>query len=168
MTTMKKTTFRNEKGFALLAAIIASMILIAVAMLVINMSVGDALTSTLTMGNKKAMLAAESGIDQVIQNFNPNSTLDQLALNGKYTTTCLTNPNPSTYNFQSIPNATDHTTKVAICSPVQTGTPVIIPGNSTCWANVRYQVSVVGENTSYNSQAQIDVGIGFGPVWICP
>ena len=52
-------------------------------------------------------MAAESGIDQVIQNFNPNSTLDQLALNGTYTTTCLTNPNPSTYNFQSIPNATD-------------------------------------------------------------
>ena len=127
MTTMKKTTFRNEKGFALLAAIIASMILIAVAMLVINMSVGDALTSTLTMGNKKAMLAAESGIDQVIQNFNPNSTLDQLALNGIYTTTCLTNPNPSTYNFQSIPNATDHTTRLRFALRYRPARPLSYP-----------------------------------------
>ena len=93
MTTIKKTTLSNEKGFALLAAIIASLILLAVAMLVINMSTGDLMSSSMTVGSKKALAAAESGISTVIQNFSPDASRDALAVAGNYTTNCQTNPN---------------------------------------------------------------------------
>ena len=69
MYTMKETTLRNEKGFALLAAIIASLILLAVGMLVINMSAGDLISSSMSVGNKKASIAVESGIFTLVETF---------------------------------------------------------------------------------------------------
>ena len=110
---MKKTILNNEKGFALLAAIIASMILLAVAMLVMNMSAGDLISSSMTVGNKKAFAAAESGINYLVQNFSPDSTTWTA---NYYTTNCsATNPY---YNWPTIPGGTDNNTEFVICSPL--------------------------------------------------
>lgn len=170
MATTKKTTLSNEKGFALLAAIIASMILLAVAMLIINMSVGDLISSSMTVGNKKGLAAAESGVNKVLQSFDPsNPTNDALAQAGSYTTDCVTNPTNPTYQWLSIPGGADANTQFAVCTPVMRYLPFLNPpgysiGSDTEMGYVRYDVSVVGKNTSYGSTAQVDFGIGFGPV----
>jgi len=164
MATIKKTTLHNEKGFALLAAIIASLILLAVAMIVINMSVGDLTTTSMTVGNKKALAAAESGVHQVIKDFNYDYTTWTAANN--YTTDCATNPTNPTYIWRSIPGGTDTNTMFAVCAPVVSSMPsVSVPGYEiNKWGYIRYDVSVVGKNTTYGSNAQIDIGVGYGPV----
>jgi hypothetical protein len=164
MAIMKKTTLRNEKGFALLAAIIASLILLAVALLIINMSVGDLKASSMTVGNKKALVATESGIHQLIKDFSTDPTTWTTANN--YTTDCVTNPTNPTYIWRSIPGGTDTNTKFAICTPAVSSMPTLnVPGFAIGqWGYVRFDVSVVGENTTYGSKNQIDVGIGYGPV----
>jgi hypothetical protein len=164
MATIKITTLRNEKGFALLAAIIASLILLAVGMLVINMATGDLIATSMTVGNKKALAATESGIHRLIQDFNPDSTTWTAANN--YTTDCASNPTDPTYIWRSIPGGTDPNTRFAICAPTVSSMPFIpFPGFALGeWGMMRYDVTVVGENTSYNSQDTVNVGVGYGPV----
>lgn len=164
MDTMKKMNLRNERGFALMAAIIACLILLALGMLVINMSTGDLRSSVMTVGNKKSLAATESGIHRVIQDFNPPAALAYA------TTDCATNPTNPSYNWQSISSGAsvgiDANTRFAVCAPTASDMPpVSIPGSAIDeWAMMRYNGSIVGENTSYNSLTKVDIGIGFGPV----
>jgi 1,4-dihydroxy-2-naphthoyl-CoA synthase len=37
-------------------------------------------------------------------------------------------------------------------------------GGGQTWGQTRYDVTVTGENTSYNSRAQVSVGLGYGPI----
>lgn len=160
MATINKMTISNEKGFALLAAIIASLILLAVGMLVINMATGDLIATSTIVGNKKALAAAESGIHQVIQDFNSDSSTWIVGANSY--SDCAN----SSYNWRSIPGGTDANTKFAICTPVVSNMPPVpIPGSAMGeWGYMRYTVGVLGENTNYGSRAQIDIGVGYGPV----
>jgi Tfp pilus assembly protein PilX len=162
MTTMKKTTLSNEKGFALVAAIIASLILLAVGILVINMSTGDLRSSAVTVGSKKALSATESGICRLVQDFSPDSSTWTAANN--FTTNC-TAASP-TYIWRSIAGGTDASTQFAVCAPTASSLPPLpIPGYAIeDWAMMRYDSRIVGKNTTYNSSATVDVGIGYGPV----
>jgi hypothetical protein len=164
MTTIKITTLNNEKGFALLAAIIASLILLAVGMLVINMAVGDLAATSMTVGNRKALAATESAVHRLIQDFNPDGTTWTAANN--YTTDCATNPTNPSYIWRSIPGGTDTNTRFAVCAPTGSSMPLIpFPGSALGeWGMMRYDVVVVGQNTTYNSQDSVTVGIGYGPV----
>jgi hypothetical protein len=164
MVTIKIKTLSNEKGFALLAAILASLILLAVGMLVINMAVGDLTATSMTVGNKKALAATESGIHQLIRDFNPDPTTWTAANN--YTTDCATNPTNPTYIWRSIPGGTDAATRFAICTPTPSPMSFIpFPGSAIGeWGMMRYDATVVGGNTSYNSQDTVTIGIGYGPV----
>ena len=170
MATIKIKTLSNEKGFALLAAILASLILLAVGMLVINMATGDLLTTKMTVGNKKALAATESGIHQLIRDFNPDPTTWTAANN--YSphqdgsgTVCGTEQY-SIYLWRSVPSGTDATTRFAICTPTPSSMSFIpFPGSALGeWGMMRYDTTVVGGNTSYNSQEIVTVGIGYGPV----
>ena len=164
MATIKITTLSNEKGFALLAAIIASLILLAVGMLVINMSVGDLLTTKMTVGNKKALAATESGIHQLIRDFNSDTPTWTAANN--YTTDCATNPTNPTYIWRSIPGGTDPNTRFAICAPLESSKPCpdVTGSDMKDWTYHCYDVSMVGENTNYGSRTQIGIGVKYGPV----
>lgn len=159
-----KMIFNNEKGFALIAAIIACLILLAVGLLVINMSTGDLRSSSATVGNKKSLAATESGVHRLIQDFNPGSALAYA------TTDCVANPDNPSYNWQSISSGDsagiDANTQYAVCAPTESGLPPLaIPGSAIDeWAMMRYNASVVGNNTSYNSLTRVNIGIGFGPV----
>ena len=175
MTTMKKTALGNEKGFALLAAIIASLILLAVALLIINMSVGDLAATSMTVGNKKSLAASESGVHYVIPNFNPDPTT-WTAANNYSPLVDVDNhqfgtDNYNLYIWQSIPNGTDTNTQYAICTPVKLPRTTSTPGNAlggggtgTGFGYIIYNISVIGKNTTYGSKSQIDVGIGYGPI----
>ncbi len=162
MADVNKLILGNEKGFALVAAIIASLIILAVSILVINMSTGDLRTSAASVGNKKALAAAESGIHKLMEDFNPDQTTWTAA--NSYSTACATaNPN---YIWRNIASGNDDNTQFAICAPTANDQPPLsIPGYSTDdWAMVRYNSTVVGRNTAYNSSVAVDIGIGYGPV----
>jgi hypothetical protein len=173
---MKKTICNNEKGFALVMAIIGCLILLAVGLLVINMSTGDLIGSSMTVGNKKALVAMESGVHRLLQDFSTDAT----------TWTSLHNYSPmydnnlhlcgadnyaaANYIFVQIPGGTDSTSQFAICAPLERSdvAPMAVSGYGMGFVDGmfyhRYDTTVVGRNTSYDSKYQVNVGIGFGPV----
>jgi hypothetical protein len=189
MVTMKKDILSNEKGFALLAALMACLILIAIGILVINMSTGDLFTSSATVGNKKALLAVESGIPKVINDVQPanwTETNNYSPVRDPHNNNCgsdaydeydRTHPLDPQYKWQTIPGGTDIHTEFAFCIPRQSADPPIpaaggeLGGGGVSHDNpqayiYRYDSTVVGRNrsTAYQSKAKVDIGVGFGPM----
>jgi Tfp pilus assembly protein PilX len=66
---MKRSS--EEKGFALVAALLANLILLAVGIVAINLSSQDIRVSMKTVADKKAVNAAEAGIHWLTVNFDP-------------------------------------------------------------------------------------------------
>jgi len=60
-----------RKGFALIAALLANLILLAVGILAVNLSSGDIRVSMRTVGDKKALNAAETGVHELSRLFDP-------------------------------------------------------------------------------------------------
>ena len=60
---------RDEKGFALIAALLANLILLAVGIVALNLSTGDIRISMRAVGDKKAVNAAEAGLHWLTVNF---------------------------------------------------------------------------------------------------
>lgn len=143
---------KGEKGFALVAAIIACVILTALALLVISMSTGDLKTSSQVLGNKRAFLATESAIHQLTQTFDPAASNLGLGSGWQYIDT--TNDPGSQYRYTSSATA-----------PL---TPLALPGYSIeagqGWGMSRFEVTVDGRNTTYNSTMSVEIGVGYGPV----
>jgi hypothetical protein len=165
---MKKMIINNEKGFALLAAIIACLILLAVGMLAMNMSVGDLISSSVSVGHKKALSATESGINKLLQSTPDNwpTIAGTVVINGANVDfTDCTPANPA-YVWNTIDGGIDSNTKYAVCIPRQSiQAPVTVPGyNISDWGVFRFDGSVAGKSDSYNSFSRVDAGIGFGPV----
>jgi Tfp pilus assembly protein PilX len=149
---MKRIT--EEKGFALVAALLANLILLAVGIVAINLSSQDIRVSMKTVADKKAVNAAEAGIHWLTVNFDP-ANLAAVA---------VTN--------QQVDASTDPNTKYTIALPTEPTTgPAQIPlpgfsiGGSQTWGQARYDVKgITGTNTAYNTTVTIDVGLGHGPV----
>ncbi len=145
----------NQRGFALITAILAIMILMALGYLVINVSTGDLKISSRVVGEKKALSAAETGIHRMMQNFNPG------------------NPPAVHVTGVQVDSAADPTSQYTISN---VGRPIAGPemlpmagysiGGGQQWGQRRYVGSVTGRNTTYNSSVQIDTGIGYGPIEI--
>ena len=144
MFKSKKYCINSEKGFALVLALIACLILVALGALVINLSIGDLKTSGQILGEK----AAEKGVRRLIQEFNAgtiptssqNTSADDLAVD----------PN-STYNI-SVPFRTAAQSMVGYAPP---------------WGMATYSIDVTGTNgaAAYSSkQVTIGVGLGYGPI----
>jgi Tfp pilus assembly protein PilX len=156
----------SEKGFALATALMACAILFALAMLIIQLSTGDLKVSVKNVGDKKAMIAAESGIHRLVQDFSSDSTAWTAANN--YTTNC-TATTPA-YIWQTIASGVDANTKYAVCAPTESALPPVriagyaLGGDEGGWGIMRYDAGVVGKNDSYNSSVSVGVGIGYGPV----
>jgi len=146
---------RNEKGFALVTAILAIMILMALGIMAITMTTGDLKISTRVVGEKKALSAAEAGIHRLMQNFDPAD------MAGAQVT-----------NIQ-VDSATDPASRYTIASVGRPATgPEMLPlsgysiGGGQQWGQRRYVATVTGVNTNYNSSVQIDTGMGYGPIEI--
>ena len=159
----------NEKGFALLAAIIACLILLAVGALAINLSTADRRAGAVVVGDKKAFAAAESGVHRLVQDFDPEPATWITANN--YTQNC-TSTIPS-YIWQTIASGIDDRTRFAFCRPVVSNMPPLVPpgysiGGGASYGILRYDTTVVGQSTSYKSMNKVDIGIGFGPVPMSP
>ncbi len=146
---------RREKGFALIAALLANLILLAVGIIAINLSTQDIRISMTAVGDKKAMAAAESGIHALMQNFDPNNL----------TASALTNV--------QVDALTDPYSRYTVAAPtLPTTGPAILPavgysiGGGQMWGQERFETTVTGTNTAYNATVQIDIGLGFGPIEI--
>ena len=138
----------SEAGFALIAAIMACLILLALGMLVISLSSQDIRVSMKIVGEKRALAAAETGISSLSQSFNPEST-----------TYAGTTPRAD--------GVSSYTINLAIRPAIG---PLMIPltgysiGGGQSWGQSRYNMDVAGRNTEYNTQVTIGVGVGYGPV----
>ena len=143
----------SEKGFALATALMACAILFALAMLIIQLSTGDLRVSVRNVGEKKASIAAEAGIQQLLTNFDPASP-----------------PAASNIPVDTV-NAPGSVYSFTAPAPPATG-PAYAPmkgysiGGGQQWGQRRYVGSVTGQNTNYNSSVTIDVGMGYGPIEI--
>jgi len=144
-----------ERGFALIAALLSVWILTALGMLVFTVTTQDVRASSRTIGEKKAFSAAESGVHWFSQNFDPG------------------NLSASAVSYVQVDANNDPTSLYSIATPGRpTSGPSILPlpgyaiGGGQQWGQERYNTRVTGVNTRYNSNIQIDIGAGFGPVEI--
>ena len=153
MQSSSKRIISSEKGFVLLTAIIACVILLALTTLIINLSTGDLQTSSQSVGGKKAMSAAEAGIHRLMQNFDP------------------LNITASAVTSIQVDSSNDAASVYTISTPTNpTISPTFLPlsgysiGGGQQWGQRVYNVDVTGRNTNYKTIVTIGTGIGYGPV----
>ncbi len=140
----------SEKGFALIAAIMACLILLALGTLVIALSTQDIRVSVKIVGDKRSLAAAEDGIHSLCQVFDP-----QNLVNAPSTTTRADGVSEYRLNWP----ATAPTT-----GPLGIRLPGYDIGGGKVYGDRRYNVSVTGRSTEYKTQVTIGVGLGYGPV----
>jgi Tfp pilus assembly protein PilX len=155
MNMNMKMMAQSPKGFALIAALLAIMILAAVGMLVFSVSTQDIRISSRTVGEKKAFSAAEAGIHRFMQSFNP------------------ANLSASAVSNVQVDSSNDRFSRYIIGTPSRPTTgPSTVPlagyaiGGGQQWGQDVYSVGVTGTNTQYNSIVQVNIGAGFGPIEI--
>ena len=140
----------SEDGFALVAAIMACLILLALGMLVISLSTQDIRVSAKIVGEKRSLAAAEEGIHSLSQTFDPENPV-----NAPVTTTRADGVSNYTINYPAKPPTT---------GPLGIRLPGYDIGGGKIYGERRYNVSVTGRSTAYNTQVTIGVGLGYGPV----
>jgi len=163
-----KRGLSSQKGFILLTALLACVVLFALTFLIIDLSTSDLKISSQTVGQKKAMIAAEAGIHSMMRNFDPQNLAASV-------TSDLT---PSAFKiggtwYQRVDSANDPNSVYTISTPTTpTAGPVFLPltgysiGGGQQWGQRAYNVQVTGRNTTYNTTVTIQTGIGYGPVEI--
>ena len=155
---MRSTNKRipSEQGFALVTALMACAILFALAMLILQLSTGDLQVSARNVGDKKASIAAEAGIQQLLTSFDQNNLVS-------IPTTPVDAGNDPTSVYSVLAPAPP---------PPDSGRPASSPmvgysiGGGQSWGQTRYESTITGNNTRYNTRVQVHVGLGYGPVEI--
>ncbi|MFZ5998807.1 MAG: hypothetical protein ACOYW7_15160 [Nitrospirota bacterium] len=152
---------KNREGFAMIAALLAILILTAVGVLVFTVTTRDIRISARVTGEKKAFSATEAGVHLLIQQTNilqgniagytvsPAQPVN--TLNDTDTRYSITNANPPS----GVPAAAAYP-----------GYSLSSAGGSQSWGMTIFNKRVTGINTRYNSNVDVDVGIGYGPVEI--
>ena len=151
-------TIRRNGGFALIAALLANLILLAIGILAVNLSSGDIRVSMRAVGDKKALNAAETGVHELSRVFDPATAFSGTVF---------------PVSYKSLSGAQDATTQYAIAQPtVPAAGPATLQlngyaiGGAQMWGQSRYAATVTGRNTALNSSVTIDVEVGYGPVEI--
>jgi Tfp pilus assembly protein PilX len=149
-------TMLRENGFALIAALLANLILLAVGILAVNLSSGDIRISMKAVGDKKALNAAETGVHELTRIFVPTT-----AFNGSV----------FPVSYKALTDGQDSTTQYSISQPT---VPLTGPsalqlngysiGGAQMWGQSRYSATVAGRNTAYNTSVTVDVEVGYGPI----
>jgi PilX N-terminal len=141
------------KGFALIAALLAILVLTAVGSLAFVVSTQDVRSSSRSVGEKKAFFAAEGGIHWLLGNFNPADLPSLLVSNVPVDPT---NDPASVYTINNV------------ALPTEEPENLPLPGFSMMgiqhWGQERYVAAVTGRNTRYASNVRIDLSLGHGPV----
>jgi hypothetical protein len=145
----------NQRGFALVTAILAIMILMALGYLVISVSTGDLKISSRIAGEKKTLTAAETGVHRLTRGFIGNPvTLSSILDDGGVTQLLGV-------ERQADPADPASRYTISTLAPSTVGPPTRdLPGFSD-WKQKSYSGRVTGRNTAFGSNVQIDVGIGY-------
>ncbi len=147
---------KTPGGFILISALLTLCILIALGTLVFVVTTQDIRISSRALGEKKAFAAAETGAHVLIRDFNP------------------ADKDASRADAIQVDPANDPETRYSISPPpggwIPARPPLTIPspgfsiGGGEVWGQTRSVAISSGINTRYNSNVQIEVGIGYGPV----
>jgi hypothetical protein len=148
----RRRSHDSEKGYALVSAIIACVILLGLAMLVIQVSTQDLRISAQTVGEKKAMAATDSGIHRLVRNFNPNTPPNYNVIT----------TSPVAVDAVNAPGDSYQVTAPATAVPGPPDLP--LAGYSFPWGQKRYNFDVTGTNSAYGSRMEIGMAVGYGPV----
>lgn len=148
----RKREGSSERGFALVLAILASLILLSLAMMVFLLSTQDSRLSSRIVGEKKALAAVEAGIHALTYSFDPAAIIahDDVQVDN-------TNDPNSLYSISAA-------TRPAGASSRPLAGYAISGGQM--WGMELYNTSVMGENTAYNARVTVDVQFGYGPIEI--
>lgn len=163
-----KRLLSSQKGFILLTALLACVVLFALTFLIINLSTSDLKVSSQIVGQKKAMLAAEAGIHGMMVDFDPQDLTASVTSDLSSNTIKI----GGTWH-QKVDPANDPNSVYTVSTPTTPTTgPVFLPltgysiGGGQQWGQRAYNVRVTGRNTTYNTTVMIEAGIGYGPVEI--
>ncbi len=146
-----KATRGSRNGFALVAAILAILVLTAAGILVFAASTQDIRVSGRLIGEKRAFSAAETGIHWLTVHLDPTNLPSSQVANQPVAA--------GTSSQYSVSLPTKPTTGPAFLGI----TGYSIEGGKQ-WGVERFNATITGTNTAYNSVVQVDVGVGFGPV----
>lgn len=151
---MKVKKVKSQAGFILLVALIAIAILSALGILVFSLSTGDLKTSVSTYGEKKALGSLESGYHVLTQNFDAVN-IPTYGVNANIWTDVDAGRDPgSQYKV----------TNITLSSFAPLPPPGYSMEQSQGYGMARYDLTVLGQSTTYNTNVQVDLGVGFGPV----
>jgi hypothetical protein len=142
----------RQRGFALVAALIASLLLLAMGMLVIQLSTQDLKSGASIVGGKKALAAVDTGIHRLLSTYDPAVASAILYM-----------------NWYPVSSSVDPDTRYRISTPAASRqAPIPLPGYSIeagqGWGLTCTSVTVEGQNTRYNADMMVDIGMGYGPV----
>jgi hypothetical protein len=152
-TSKIKRIFYEEKrnGFSLVIVLLGILILMALGVLAVSVTTTDLQITSRIIGEKKALMAAETGIQVLTNSFTPANIT----------------------SISGYADATDTTSNYSINAPFDpTSGPASLPlkgysiGGGQQWGQRLYNASVTGQNSSYGSSIQIDFSIGYGPIEI--
>ncbi len=143
----------SQRGFILLVTIMACAILAALGILVFSLSTGDLRASVSTLGEKRALVALDSGWHATTQNFDPLVANYGINLNA----------------WVNIDTANDPGSRYKITACLAgSQSPLPLPGysmeESQGWRMQRFDMTIVGENTRYRTNLEMDVGVAYGPI----
>jgi hypothetical protein len=144
---------KDKEGFALVAAMMAILILTAAGLLAFAISTQDVRTSGRLVGEKKALSAAETGATWLCQSFNPSNLTASAVTN---VTVDLTNDPASQFTIGTPTRPTSGASLLPMIGYSQSG--------GQQWGQARFNAPITGSNTRYMSNAQANLGIGYGPV----
>jgi hypothetical protein len=108
-----------------------------------------------SVGDKKAVNAAEAGLHWLTVNFNPADLVSVTVTNQQVDI----GGDPNTlYTIQEVGDPP------AGSGPAQIPLPGFSIGGSQTWGQARYRAVVTGRNTAYNATMTIEAGLGHGPI----
>jgi len=143
---------KSENGFAIIAALMAVMILMAVGFFSLTVTGQDVLISSRLVGERKAFSAAEAGMHKVCWLLNPFLPLANFGL-------------PVVGIPQSIDSVRDPSITYEITSPPAFLYTINLYGfdMSKAYTGNVYGTRITGKDASYNSSVSIDIGTVYSP-----
>jgi len=152
---LSNKVLRSEKGFILLVAIIACVILMALGILIFWSSNEDLKTSVVSLGEKRALAAVESGYHKAIQQFDPLAPNYGISgIINTWTTVDAAYDPKSEFKWSTVTGS-----PFAALPP-----PGFSMESSAGFGMARYDVTISGRNTESKTEQQVDVGVAYGPV----
>jgi hypothetical protein len=134
---------KSEKGFVLIAAIMAVMIMLAVSFFILTTSTQDIRISARLVGERKAMSAAEAGAMAL---YASAADLATLAAN-------------IPVSVQVDPLNDPSTSYIAVTTQNNTLPLVYLPGYPPGYSSPVFSTVITGTDANYGSSAQIEIGL---------